>query len=133
MARGKHWSISQNTALFFTAGDHVWAETEQTTFQLPDLQGARGFSSPSGQGPGLTKPQPWRKTGFRRTLRLTNPADSFAQSSSKTVRIFPVSLTGNPLGNPANQVWAAGWAGGVTQEYASCACQSSSHGSACNR
>jgi microcystin-dependent protein len=109
---GQTLSISQNTALFSLLGT-TYGGNGQTTFQLPDLQGRVILSS--GQGPGLTNRNLGEKQGSAGvTLTIQQiPSHNHPANCSN----LPGSLTGNPLGTPVNQVWAAD-AGGVTQEYA---------------
>lgn len=110
--QGQTLSISQNAALFSLLGT-TYGGNGQTTFQLPDLQGRVVLSS--GQGPGLSSRTLGEKlgsAGFSLTLQQMPLHNHPANCSN-----LPGSLTGNPLGTPVNQVWAAD-AGGVTQEYA---------------
>ena len=112
LCQGQTLSISQNAALFSLLGT-TYGGNGQTTFQLPDLQ-ARVILS-SGQGPGLSNYTLGEKLGSASVALTTQqmPLHNHPVNCSN----LPGSLTGNPLGNPANQVWAAD-AGGVTQEYA---------------
>jgi microcystin-dependent protein len=109
---GQTLPINQNQALFSLLGT-TYGGNGQTTFQLPDLQGRVVLSS--GQGPGLSNRSLGEKQGSVSVALTTQQMPLHNHPANCTN--LPGSLTGNPLGNPANQVWAAD-AGGVTQEYA---------------
>jgi microcystin-dependent protein len=112
LCAGQTLSISQNTALFSLLGT-TYGGNGQTTFQLPDLQGRVVLSS--GQGPGLTNRNLGERAGAASVSLTIQQIPSHSHAANCTN--LPGSLTGNPLGTPVNQVWAAD-GGGVTQEYA---------------
>src|SRR6195256_1405094 len=109
---GQLLPINQNQALFSLLGT-TYGGNGQTTFALPDLQGRVILSS--GQGPGLSNYSLGEKQGAAAVALNTTQIPAHSHSAQCTNN--PGSLTGNPLGTPVNQVWAAD-AGGVTQEYA---------------
>jgi microcystin-dependent protein len=112
LCQGQLLSISQNTALFSLLGT-TYGGNGINTFGLPDLQGRVVLSS--GQGPGLTNRNLGEKLGSASVSLTAQQIPSHNHPANCTN--LPGSLTGNPLGTPVNQVWAAD-AAGATQEYA---------------
>jgi len=110
--QGQTLPINQNTALFSLLGT-TYGGNGTTTFQLPDLRASVILSS--GQGPGLTNRNLGEKQGSANVTLTTQQIPSHNHPANCTN--LPGSLTGNPLGTPVNQVWAAD-GGDVTQEYA---------------
>jgi microcystin-dependent protein len=110
--QGQTLPINQNQALFALLGT-TYGGNGQTTFSLPNLAGRAAISS--GQGLGLSPHNLGESAGSPSVTLTINqiPAHNHNAVGTKNKG----SLTGNPLGTPVNQVWAAD-AGDVTKEYA---------------
>lgn len=105
---GQLMAISQNTALFSLLGTY-YGGNGQSTFALPDLQGATPIHQ--GQGPGLEEYFIGQQGGAASVTLL----ESEIPSHSHTVRTVPTGTRGTS-GNPSGGAWATSTQGRLREQ-----------------